>query len=172
VSSDCILASAMTVSSERIDNMTSRSPRRNVASFRTQFMNLSRRLRREAQADDRSWSRLQLLGAIARTGDEATPTMLGDLESMRSSNLAAALRDLEAKGLITRTPDAEDRRKVRVRLTYNGHKALDENIARREQWLTEAIERSLTKEERALLFKAGELLDRIAAYRRSPERRG
>jgi hypothetical protein len=36
--------------------------------------------------------------------------------------------------------------------------------ARRERRLTEAVEQSLTKEERALLFKAGELLDRIAAY--------
>jgi DNA-binding MarR family transcriptional regulator len=155
----------MAVPSERIDDMNSRNPRRKITSFRTQFMNLSRRLRREAQADDRSWSRLQLLGAIERCGDEATPTMLGDLESMRSSNLAAALRDLQAKGLITRTPDSKDRRKVRVRLTQKGHEALHQNIARRERWLAEAIERSLTSEERTVLFKAGELLDRIAAYR-------
>lgn len=144
--------------------MKSRSSRRDVTSFRTQFMNLSRRLRREAQSDDRSWARLQLLGAIERAGDAATPTVLGESESMRSSNLAAALRELEAEELIVRTPDAEDRRKVRVRLTPTGHEVLHENIARRERWLAEAIEHSLTKEERTLLFKAGELLDRVAAY--------
>ncbi len=127
-------------------------------------MNLSRRLRREAQSDDRSWSRLQLLGAIERAGDDATPTMLGEAENMRSSNLAAVLRELEGDGLILRTPDAEDRRKVRVRLTQTGYQVLHENIARREQWLAEAIERSLTKEERALLFKAGELLNRVASH--------
>ena len=144
--------------------MKSKSSRRNITSFRNQFMNLSRRLRREAQSDDRSWTRLQLLGAIGRAGDEATPTKLGGSESMRSSNLAAALRDLEADGLIVRTPDAEDRRKVRVRLTPTGREVLQENIARRERWLTDAIEQSLTREERTLLFKAGELLDRVAAY--------
>jgi len=85
-------------------------------------------------------------------------------ESMRSSNLAAVLRHLEADGLIVRTPDAEDRRKVRVQLTPTGHEVLRENIARRERWLREAIAQSLTEEERALLFKAGELLDRLAAY--------
>jgi DNA-binding MarR family transcriptional regulator len=127
-------------------------------------MNLSRRLRREALSDDRSYTRLQLLGAIERSGDAATPTMLGESQSMRSSNLAAALRELEADGLIVRTPDAEDGRKVRVRLTPTGQKVLHENIARREQWLAEAIEGSLTKEERALLFKAGGLLDRLASY--------
>jgi DNA-binding MarR family transcriptional regulator len=34
---------------------------------------------------------------------------------------------LEADGLILRKPDAEDRRKVRVRLTSTGHKVLHEN---------------------------------------------
>jgi DNA-binding MarR family transcriptional regulator len=126
-------------------------------------MNLSRRLRREAQSDDRSWARLELLGAIERAKD-ATPTVLGQSVSMLSSNLAAALRDLEAEGLIVRTPDAEDRRKVRVRLTPVGHDVLQENISRRERWLADAIDQSLTKEERTLLFKSGELLDRIAAY--------
>jgi DNA-binding MarR family transcriptional regulator len=126
-------------------------------------MNL-RRLRREAQRDDRSWTRLQLLGAIGRAGNEATPTTLAQSESLRSSNLAAALWDLEADGLIVRTPDAEDGRKVRVRLTQTGRGLLQENVARRERWLKEALEKSLTDEERALLFKAGELLDRLAAY--------
>jgi DNA-binding MarR family transcriptional regulator len=142
--------------------MKSKVPRRDIATFRNQFMNLARRLRREAHADDRSWVRLQLLGAIERARDAATPTMLGESESMRSSNLAAALRELEADGLIARTPDAEDRRKVRVRLTRMGQEELHENTARRERWLAEAIDRCLTKEERALLLEAGELLNRIA----------
>jgi predicted phage gp36 major capsid-like protein len=59
---------------------------------------------------------------------------------------------------------AEDGRKVRVRLTQTGRGLLQENVARRERWLKEALEKSLTDEERALLFKAGELLDRLAAY--------
>jgi DNA-binding MarR family transcriptional regulator len=143
--------------------MKSRAPRREVTTFRNQFMNLSRRLRREAHADDRSWVQLQLLGAIERAGDAATPTTLGESENMRSSNLAAALRELDAEGLIIRIPDAEDRRKVRVRLSRAGREVLHANITRREQWLADAIERCLTREDRALLFEAGELLDRIAS---------
>ncbi len=144
--------------------MTERRPHKSITSFRTQFMNLARRLRREAQSDDRSWARLQLLGAIERAGGAATPTLLGESESLRSSNLAAALRELEASGLIARNPDADDRRKVRVSLTPKGHAVLHDNIIRRERWLAEAIDRSLSPEERALLFKAGELIDRVAAY--------
>jgi DNA-binding MarR family transcriptional regulator len=54
----------------------------------------------------------------------------------------------------------------RVRLTDHGHKLLHENVAQREQWLAEAIEQSLNSDERALLFEAGELLDRIASFNR------
>ncbi|XIF03119.1 MarR family transcriptional regulator [Serratia marcescens] len=61
-----------------------------------------------------------LLGAIDRHGGEATPSLLAESERMRSSNLAAALRELEADGLLVRTPDAEDKRRVRVRLTPAG----------------------------------------------------
>ena len=148
---------AQTMSPKLHSNETSR--------FRTQFMNLFRRLRQEARSDDQSWTRLSLLGAIDRGGDAATPSLLKELESMRSSNLAAALRELEGLGFISRTPDREDRRKVRVRLTKAGRETLRENVTRRETWLAEAIDQSLTSEERGLLFKAGELLDRIASYR-------
>jgi DNA-binding MarR family transcriptional regulator len=145
--------------------MKPKGPRRDITTFRNQFMSLSRRLRREAHADDRSWVRLQLLGAIERAGNAATPTMLGESESMRSSNLAAALRELEAEGLIARRPDSEDRRKVRVRLTRMGQEVLHENITRREQWLAAAIDQCLTREERAVLFQAGELLGRVASFK-------
>lgn len=138
--------------------------RRDVTCLRNQLMNLSRRMRREAQSGDRSWARLRLLGAIARAADEATPTKLAESESMRPSNLAAALRDLEADGFILRAADAEDRRKVRVRLTPTGREVLRKTTARHERWLREAIETSLTGQERALLFRAGKLLDRLAAY--------
>ncbi len=128
-------------------------------------MNLSRRLRREALSDDRSWVRVLLLGAIDRAGDAATPSTLARSESMRSSNLAAALRGLEADGLIVRTPDPADRRKVRIGLTRRGRDLLHESIAHGEHWLANAVEQVLTGKERARLIEAGELLERLAAYR-------
>jgi DNA-binding MarR family transcriptional regulator len=135
-----------------------------ITQLRMQLMSLARRLRREAQSDDQSWARLLLLGAIDRHGGAATPSRLAEAESMRSSNLAAALRDLEADGLILRTPDAEDRRKVRVQLSEAGRELLHANRARRERWLAEAVDACLTEEERARLIDAGALLERIAAY--------
>lgn len=135
-------------------------------------MGVSRRLRREATADDRSWARLLVLGAIDRHGELATPSVLAADEGMRSSNLAAALRSLEARKLIVRTQDAKDRRKVRLRLSAAGQRFLNESRARGERWLAEAMDACLTAGERAVLIKAGALLDRMAAYSKPATRRG
>src|ERR1700733_1463642 len=116
--------------------MNGRINSRDITKLRTQLMAASRRLRREAQTDDQSWARLLVLGAIDRHGGSATPSVLAADEGMQSSNLAAALRDLEAQKLIVRTQDAEDRRKVRVRLSVAGRKLLYDNRARPERWLT------------------------------------
>jgi DNA-binding MarR family transcriptional regulator len=147
--------------------MNSRPNPRDITELRTQLMAVSRRLRREAQTDDQSWARLLVLGAIDRHGGSATPSVLAADEGMQSSNLAAALRDLEAQKLIVRTQDAQDRRKVRVRLSAAGRKLLYDNRARRERWLTETMNACLTAAEYADLIKAGPLLERIMAYRES-----
>jgi DNA-binding MarR family transcriptional regulator len=144
--------------------MANRPNRHDIAQLRTQLMGMSRRLRREAQTDDQSWALLLVLGAIDRHGGSATPSVLATDEGMQSSNLAAALRHLEAKKLIIRTQDAEDRRKVRVRLSPAGRKLLYDNRARRERWLTETMNACLTAAECADLVKAGPLLERIMAY--------
>lgn len=139
-------------------------PTRNITRLRSQLIGVSRRLRNEATADDRSWARLLVLGAIDRHGEAATPSVLAADEGMRSSNLAAALRSLEARNLIVRTPDTQDRRKVRLRLSAAGQRFLDDSRARGERWLSEAMDTYLTASERADLIKAGALLDRIMAY--------
>src|SRR5471030_3028794 len=129
-----------------------------------QIMTVVRRLRREAQNDAESWPRILLLGAIDRSDNQAMPSELALSTAMRTSNLAVALRELDAQGLIERKPDQADRRKIRVALTAEGRRLLYESRARRERWLSAAISASLSAEERALLFKAGEMLERVAAY--------
>jgi DNA-binding MarR family transcriptional regulator len=147
-------------------------PTRDITRLRSQLMGVLRRLRREATVDDRSWARLLVLGAIDRHGESATPSVLAADEGMRSSNLAAALRSLEARKLIVRTPDTKDRRKVRLRLSAAGQRFLDDSRARGERWLAEAMDGCLTTREQADLIKAGALLDRIVAYSKMATPRG
>lgn len=133
--------------------------------IRTQVMEMARRLRREADSDEVSWSHLLLLGAIDRYGREATPTRLAEAEGLRSSNLAKSLKELEADGYLTRRPDESDLRRVRVALTPKGQASLAEVRNRRDRWLTAAISAHLTEAERATLVSACALLSKLARAR-------
>ena len=127
-------------------------------------MSMSRRLRREANTDEGSWSRLLLLGAIDRQGGVVTPSQLALSEGMRSSNLAASLRELERMQLIRRTPDKHDKRVIRLSLTTLGKTNLNEVRLSRDRWLADAIGLCLTPKELGLLLKAGDLIERLANH--------
>jgi DNA-binding MarR family transcriptional regulator len=125
-------------------------------------MSLVRRLRREAEHQDISFSQISLLGAIERLGGEATPSALASAEGLRSSNFAALLRCLESDKLVIRKPDVTDKRKARVSLTPLGITTLEHHRYRREQWLASAIQQCLSAQERTVLFEAGKLIERLA----------
>ncbi|WDD93051.1 MarR family transcriptional regulator [Burkholderia sp. FERM BP-3421] len=135
-----------------------------AAHLRSQVTALIRRLRQEAQADPVQFAQLVVLGAIDRLGDGVTPSELAATERLRSSNLAALLRELEAQALIDRLPDPNDGRKIRLSLTATGRRMLYGNRAKREEWLVAAMRACLSAEERALLEAAGPLFERLAQY--------
>ncbi|POZ60150.1 MarR family winged helix-turn-helix transcriptional regulator [Chromobacterium alticapitis] len=130
--------------------------------LRQQLMSMTRRLRSQGSQDVLPFGLLTVLGAIDRAGGDITPSELARQENMRSSNLAGALRELEAAGLIRRSPDPQDGRRVRVGLSEAGLAALGRNRRLRDGWLQRALD-SLSAEERAALLRAGELLERLAA---------
>ncbi|QLL16100.1 MarR family winged helix-turn-helix transcriptional regulator [Pseudomonas chlororaphis] len=132
--------------------------------LRGQIMAVVRRLRRETRGGSIPLAQLALLGAIDRFAGEATPSALAATEQMRSPNLASQLRALEGMGLIQRTPDAQDRRKVRVSLTEDGREALHRNRIGRDEWLAATMLACLTPQEQQLLADAGMLLERIAKF--------
>jgi len=55
------------------------------------------------------------------------PKEISDAVGVSPARIAAALNDLECKGLITREIDAEDRRKIVVRLTRQGQNIAEKN---------------------------------------------
>ena len=111
--------------------------------LRTQLMSLVRRLRRESRSDEKSWAQLMLLGLSIATAARRRRRCWRN-RSACAPLTAAALRELEADGLLVRTPDAEDKRRVRVRLTPAGLGLLQQSRSRREAWLLAAMESCLT----------------------------
>jgi len=102
-----------------------------------------------------------VLGRLERDGP-ATTSALAAAERVRPQSMAQTLSELEAAGLIDRTPDPDDRRQVHIALTDRGHARLAEERALREGWLANAIETELAPEEQQVLIRAVELLRRLA----------
>ncbi len=76
---------------------------------------------------------------------EAQPSRLADELGLSRGALSARLSPLEDTGLITRSVDPHDRRKVHVRLTAKGKRAFDrhgQHEGRDEAWLLDHLTRA------------------------------
>lgn len=104
---------------------------------------------------------LTVLSRLDREG-AASVSDLAAAERMRPQSMAQTVGDLERAGLVSRRPDPADRRRLFVELTAAGRKLLHATRARREGWLTDALERELDPADRALLADALVLLGRVA----------
>jgi DNA-binding MarR family transcriptional regulator len=117
-----------------------------------------RRLRAEPGP---SVGRLAVLGRLDRDGPSSI-SALAACERMRPQSMAQIVHDLETAGLVLRRPDPADGRRAFIELTAAGLELLQSTRARRETWLTEALERELDADERALIHETLALLSRIA----------
>jgi DNA-binding MarR family transcriptional regulator len=136
-----------------------------IRRFRMQMRMFGRRLRRELPSvQGVSRSAVQVLRAISRSAEPASPGEVAERLRMTSSNVAAALRELEAAGLVRRVRDPEDGRRVRLSMTAAGDEAISCVHAERDTWLGRAIESVLDDRELATLLAAGDLMQRLAEF--------
>jgi len=122
---------------------------------------IGRLVRRLRQEPGPPAPQLAVLGRLDREGT-ASVSDLAAAERMRPQSMAQTVHDLEAAALVSRRPDPDDRRRQLVELTRAGRALLRTTRARREGWLTDALERELSAEERAALARALTLLGRVA----------
>ncbi|MGT2425069.1 MarR family winged helix-turn-helix transcriptional regulator [Amnibacterium kyonggiense] len=110
----------------------------------------------------------RVLGVVARApGGSEQPRGIADRLAMTSSNVAAALRELERAEYVERRPDPQDGRRVSVALTERGAAVVAEHQSLRLDGLRAAVESALTPEEQRRLADAVPLLGRIAAAGRA-----
>jgi DNA-binding MarR family transcriptional regulator len=103
--------------------------------------------------------------AVLSRLDREGPASISDLaaaDRMRPQSMAQTVRDLEDAGLVSRRPDPADGRRHFVELTDAGLETLLATRARREDWLTQALDRELDGDQRELLRRAVTLLNRVA----------
>jgi DNA-binding MarR family transcriptional regulator len=122
---------------------------------------LYRRLRRPLTEGELTLPERSALSRIERKGP-TTAAVLAKQEQISPQSMGATLAELEQRGLIVRTPDPDDGRRMILSLTTTGRAAVHAKRAARNALVTQALASDFTAEERAQLFAAAPLLERLA----------
>lgn len=120
---------------------------------------IARQLRQSSDVD-LTPTQISVLATVAGHG----PLTLGELaerERVAAPTITRVTGVLHDRGLLSRVPDPEDRRYVRVEITRDGEDVLSRTGRRRTAWLTRRLQ-TLDADELERLAAAAEVLDRIA----------
>lgn len=129
--------------------------------LRPALLRASRQLRREARTAGVSALDAQLLTVITKHPGVGVAE-LADREQMSRPSMSVHVKRLEATGWIERDPvQIDDRRRVGLRLTAAGARALETIRRRRNDWLAARLA-TLTPAERAALATAAAPLRQLA----------
>ncbi|GAA1866100.1 MarR family transcriptional regulator [Asanoa iriomotensis] len=110
-----------------------------------------------------------VLGQLHRHGT-LTPGELADRLGAKPQTLTRVLASLQARELIDRAPDPDDRRQSLVTITDQGRGMLLAEMRPRDAYVAALITHELTDAERDLLGIAAGLLERLAAASDKPIR--
>src|SRR3954449_2907653 len=125
-----------------------------AAHLRVAIARTARRLRQEASA--LSPSMQAGLATVDRHGP-LTPSEFADRERIKRPTATRLLANLEAEGLVTRTPDPADGRSALIALSPQGAALLREVRTRKDAFLAERLGK-MTPEDRAEVDPAGHTL--------------
>lgn len=132
-----------------------------VEDLRLGVMRMRRRLVNERHPDnDLSVGQMGVLAMLLRHGS-CTHKQLAHLERVRPPSMTRTVALLAERGLVTRSPDAVDRRVTHVHLTDAGRAVLAADRERRDAWLTRRLTQ-LDDADREALRRAAPVLLRLA----------
>jgi DNA-binding MarR family transcriptional regulator len=94
---------------------------------------------------------------------------LATAEHVRPQSMAQTIAELEGQGFVRKRDDPEDGRRLLIEITPEGHRRLEQDRRRRQDWLSEAMDEELSDEERATIAGAIPLLRRLGELKRSPD---
>jgi len=122
---------------------------------------LSRRLRQTSMVGEMTLPQASVLSVLEREGP-ATPGVLATRERLSPQSMGVILISLEALGLVSRTPDPTDGRRLVISLTEAGLQVIHGAQRQKEERLAQALANNFTNEEQQVLMAALPLLERLA----------
>src|SRR5580692_7595672 len=121
---------------------------------------LTRRVRAASGSHELSLTESAVMARLAKDGP-ATTADLARAESMKPQSMGTTIAALEERGLVERKPHPTDGRQVNIELTAKGAAVRNSAKEAKRTWLAQAIAQ-LDEQERETLFKAGEIIKRLA----------
>ena len=132
-----------------------------AAALRVSMGLLLRRLRQVGVPGELTVPETSALARLDRNGP-ATSSELARVEQISPQSMGATLSALEARGLVTRDPDARDGRRIVLSVTDAGRQLLRDKRDARTEHLARALAAGFTREELSQLMTAAPLLERLA----------
>lgn len=130
--------------------------------LRIAVVRLNRRLR--AQRDSEAAVTLTQLSALSSLHQHG-PMSAGELaarERVQPPSMTRVIAALTELGFIDRSPHPSDGRQTVVSLSVAGRAWVDAEVSARERWLDERLA-ELSEDERAVLWRAAEIVARMAS---------
>jgi DNA-binding MarR family transcriptional regulator len=121
---------------------------------------LVRRVRAAAGSHELSLTEASVMGRLAKHGP-ATTADLARAEGMKPQSMGTTIAALEEMSMVERKPHPTDGRQVNISLTAKGAAVRKSAKDAKQTWLMQAISQ-LDESERETLFKAGEIIKRLA----------
>jgi DNA-binding MarR family transcriptional regulator len=128
--------------------------------LRLAVVRLNRKLRAQRADQNISLTQIAALSTLYKCG-ALTPGKLAAKEGVQPPSMTRVIAALEEKGLVERAAHPTDGRQSIVSLTEAGTSFVRETISAREAWLDHKLA-ELDGEERAVLARAAEIIDRMA----------
>jgi len=121
---------------------------------------LRRRILNAAEVEDLTLGQASVLARLSRQGG-VTASDLASAEGVRHQSMTATVASLAAMGLVERSPDPGDGRRLLISLTDEGQRRADEGRQARQEWLTRQLQDGCTEEERQTVIAAMAVLERL-----------
>jgi DNA-binding MarR family transcriptional regulator len=156
---------------ETVKTVSTVKPAADVADrLHSAAIHLLRRLRKQDDASGLSAARMSAL-SVAVFGGPVTIGQLAKAEQVSAPTMTRLVVGMERDGLVMREGDQTDGRVVWIRATTKGARILQEGRKRRVAALAAQLA-GLPAAELALLSRAADVLERLAASRDLIDRRG
>jgi DNA-binding MarR family transcriptional regulator len=130
--------------------------------FRVATGRIARRLRRLSATGELTPSELSVLDRLDEHGP-CGPAALAEAEQVRPPVVCATLASLYRRGMVSRTPDRCDGRRVVISVTARGRSMLAARRSALSRRVADALTEQFSAAERTQLLDAVPLLQRLAA---------